>query len=315
MQEQFYQYYRNLGSLMKEILFEYDCRADCLTLTEKDLLKFGLQPVTKNFMKRFHNGEWPELQAQILPLFEEGVEQKQTEMTKEIKLQFPDETSRWYRVTIAGVWDSKGKFTHLIGRAQNIDREFEEKERLTKLAQQDALTGLYNKGATERLCSEYFRNEKGNRFGALLMIDVDNFKFINDNYGHQYGDNTLKEFSRILKELFQPEDVLGRIGGDEFIALAKNIQDRTQAGELAENILKAFGSVPEGPSRNFSGSVGIAFFPEDGADYAVLYHKADCALYAVKHSGKCGYKFYHDSMDTTGEVLTSISSNIDFDRK
>lgn len=315
MQEQFYQYYRNLGSLMKEILFEYDCRADCLTLTEKDLLKFGLQPVTKNFMKRFHNGEWPELRAQIVPLIEEGVEKKSTEMTKEMKLQLPDGTNRWYRVTVAGVWDSKGKFTHLIGRAQNIDREFEEKERLTKLAQQDTLTGLYNKGATERLCSEYFSDEEGNRFGALLMIDVDNFKFINDNYGHQCGDNTLKKLSEIMKKLFQTEDVLGRIGGDEFVALAKNVQNKAEAGELAENVIKAFGTVPEEPFQDLSGSIGIAFFPEDGTDYAVLYHKADCALYAVKQSGKCGYRFYDDSMDVIGKNVTSISSNIDSDRQ
>ncbi len=313
MQEQFYQYYRNLGGLMKEILFEYDFRADCLTLTEKDLLQFGLEPVTKNFMKRFQNGEWPEFQAQLAPLFEEGAKLKQTEMTKEIHLQFPDGTNRWYRVTVAVVRDSKENFTHLIGRAQNIDKEFEEKERLTKLAQQDTLTGLYNKGTTERLCSEYFGRKEG-KFGALLMIDVDNFKYINDTYGHQYGDKTLKELSRIMKKLFHPEDILGRIGGDEFIALARNIQNREQAEQLAENILEVFKRALKETSK-LSGSIGIAFYPEDGKDYAVLYHKADCALYAVKHSGKCGYRFYDDSMDIIGKTVTNISTNIDSDCK
>ena len=164
---------------------------------------------------------------------------------------------------------------------------------LLKYAQTDALTGLYNKETTEQLTDELL-SEDENKSHAFLILDVDCFKQINDIYGHAVGDIVLQKFGKLLKGTFREGDILGRIGGDEFGVIMKNIQTKDIAMKKAEELLaktQAY-KIDELKGNNISISIGISTAPQDGDCYMDLYKRADQALYQAKRSGKarvCGY--------------------------
>lgn len=167
----------------------------------------------------------------------------------------------------------------------NIGRKKE--KRLEREATLDSLTGVYNKKTMEtKMVQRMIENERAS--GAMFIIDVDNFKKINDNYGHLTGDRILQHVGNELQSLFRDNDLLGRIGGDEFAAYI-NAEDihriaLTRAQQLCEKIR----------SVDIEGvfvtvSIGIAFYPNDGMDYETLFKCADRALYRQKSKGRDGY--------------------------
>lgn len=164
---------------------------------------------------------------------------------------------------------------------------------LLKYAQTDALTGLYNKETTEQLTDELL-SEDENKYHAFLILDVDCFKQINDIYGHAVGDIVLQKFGKLLKGTFREGDILGRIGGDEFGVIMKNIQTKDIAMKKAGELLaktQAY-KIDELKGNNISISIGISTAPQDGDCYMDLYKRADQALYQAKRSGKarvCNY--------------------------
>lgn len=164
---------------------------------------------------------------------------------------------------------------------------------LLKYAQTDALTGLYNKETTKLLTDELLSKDKEG-IHAFLILDMDCFKQINDAYGHAVGDIVLQKFGRLLKNTFREGDILGRIGGDEFVVVMKNIQTKDIAGKKAEELLaKTQGcKIDELKGKTISISIGISTAPQDGDCYMDLYKRADQALYQAKRSGKgrvCNY--------------------------
>lgn len=166
-------------------------------------------------------------------------------------------------------------------------------EELIKHAQIDALTGLYNKETTELLTDEILQTDPEVSH-AFLILDMDCFKQINDVYGHVVGDIILKKFGRLLKNIFRSEDIVGRIGGDEFVVLMKNVKSKETATTKAEELLTAAKetSFEELKGKNISISIGISLSPKDGDCYMDLYKRADQALYQAKRSGKsrvCNY--------------------------
>lgn len=162
---------------------------------------------------------------------------------------------------------------------------------LKHAAQTDALTGAYNKKNTEEKINRLFHNPADKGRHAFLIMDIDNFKHINDTYGHAVGDSVLKEFGKLLQNYFRDSDIIGRIGGDEFVVLMQGIEDITVAQERARILGQEVNthSFPGYPER-LSISIGIALSPDCGKSYMDLYQCADHALYEIKHSGKnsCG---------------------------
>ena len=142
---------------------------------------------------------------------------------------------------------------------------------------------------------EYIKSiltNENDRQHALFMLDIDNFKSLNDTLGHQAGDKFLIEFAKELKNHFRESDIVGRIGGDEFFALMRNVTELDQIKRKAEDILEIIQeTAAEFPQVKLGGSIGISLYPKDGTQLDALYAKSDSALYTAKRNGKNAFVF------------------------
>ena len=183
----------------------------------------------------------------------------------------------------------------LVRRIQNVLRNSNKIRGLKQAVDVDALTGLLNKTASQRKISESCRKHPG----ALMIIDLDSFKLINDLYGHDVGDKILIRFAELIKETMNASDLAGRMGGDVFVVFCQDIQDESKVVEksvfLNEKISAAAKEII-GKDINvpFGASMGAVFSPSDGTDFSILYKKADRALYEAKQTGNHSCSFYGD---------------------
>jgi len=183
-------------------------------------------------------------------------------------------------------------FNDMIDTVQRLmEKEKERSELLLEKSIHDQLTGLYNKSATEELISDYLDNEGKDGTHALFILDIDDFKNINDNLGHYTGDIVLAETAKALKHVSGTDGIAGRIGGDEFMVFFKDISGNDFIKEKAEEILESFkeaGKHVHGAGE-ISCSIGCSRYPFDADNFEDLYKSADRALYETKHRGKHGY--------------------------
>jgi len=193
------------------------------------------------------------------------------------------------------VYDEDGRISGIIALINNITDYQLLKMELEKRARTDALTGLLNKSAAQELIRMIMANyrKEGER-SALLMIDADRFKDINDTFGHAEGDKVLAEVGRIIKNSCRAADVAGRIGGDEFIIFMRSIVEPENACMLADRLQLQVGHAFEGTALagRVSLSIGIALCPEHGERFEALFKAADTALYLVKSRGRGAYRVY-----------------------
>lgn len=163
-----------------------------------------------------------------------------------------------------------------------------ENKYLIHLSEIDPLTSVFNKETTQKLIDQKLKNHE---HFCFLILDVDDFKSVNDNYGHAVGDKVLKNLSDLFKNHFRQTDIVGRIGGDEFIIL---IEDEHIAESRIQSLLKKVNALKIEELQDFklSTSVGMAFAPSNGTTFMELYRHADHALYQTKRTGKNNYKIY-----------------------
>lgn len=204
---------------------------------------------------------------------------------------------RWYRANIVSIMGKEGYVSHVIGHIIDIHEDKLKEIELQLRADHDGLTGLMNKKATEELIQNILPKYEGtDNEGALLIFDTDNFKGVNDTYGHSMGDHVLATIGEIIRNNFKGMDVTGRIGGDEFMVFANNIGNSENASRLAkrveEQVMHAFDG--EDVEGKVSMSIGIAMFPSAGKDFKTLYKHADEALYFVKEHGKANWNLYSE---------------------
>lgn len=173
-----------------------------------------------------------------------------------------------------------------------------QKSELKQKADTDLLTGLTNKAATIRQIKEYIAQNPGG-MGVLFIIDIDNFKKINDTMGHAFGDEVLKELGHQLRGMFRAMDVVGRFGGDEFIVFMWDVKEATAIKKNADRLRDFFRNFKAGEYVKYSvtASVGAAVYSSDGKDFETLFQAADKAAYMVKKKGKNDLAFYEDVKD------------------
>ena len=181
--------------------------------------------------------------------------------------------------------------------AERLEQKTREVSDIKNKSCQDALTGLWNRVYTEAAVNKMIAQEAK---GTLMMIDLDNFKAINDNYGHIEGDRVLKMFADTLRDFSGEEDILCRIGGDEFVVFYKDLTSKSEIGSRAADIISDLCDKLERCKfeTNSAVSIGIAQAPEDAAEFNRLYNCADKALYYVKQNGKNSYHFFSDKLQT-----------------
>lgn len=169
-----------------------------------------------------------------------------------------------------------------------------DRRRLMQKAEEDPLTGLLNKESTARSITDWLNEERCKGFQVLLMVDLDHFKEINDTYGHATGDLVLKKAAQVLRGVFRETDIVGRVGGDEFMVFLKNVGNP----EVVQRLMSTLNSriravkVDDLPEETLSCSIGAAFYPRHGKDFTLLYENADRALYEAKRAGRNGHAVF-----------------------
>lgn len=207
--------------------------------------------------------------------------------------------SIWWMVSGHPKLDADGNFLGYRGSAKDVTVEYERTLVDTRLAEYDSLTGLANRHRmTRKLDATLSAFKEAKRSVALLMLDLDRFKAVNDTLGHQAGDTLLKMVAQRLTTLVGPRGEIGRLGGDEFQILLPDVDDRGKLGELAEKIVQMLSRpYPMGDKHAVIGaSVGIAIAPYDGIEREELVRNADLALYAAKNGGRGQFRFYTDDL-------------------
>jgi diguanylate cyclase (GGDEF)-like protein len=176
------------------------------------------------------------------------------------------------------------------------ERKKMESDRIQALEKQDTLTKLYNKEYSKRIIEGFLETAEPESRHALMIVDIDNFDTVNENLGYIFGDTVLVNIADSLRKIFYDTDIAGRIGGDEFLIFLKNVQEIELLKEKAEEIYSVFRGTYTGEDRSYqmSCSIGIAVFPEDGADYMQLFLKADAALMKTRETRNNFYSFYQE---------------------
>ncbi len=187
---------------------------------------------------------------------------------------------------------------YFVGIVRDISDRKKAEEKIRRMAHFDQLTGLANRNLLyDRLGQALAQSRRHKQPLALLFLDLDGFKPVNDRYGHDIGDMLLKEIAARLRGCVREVDTVARVGGDEFVIVLNEIGNRENAAKAAEKILSAIAQpyILAGKTCQVSGSIGITMAPEDGTDIDTLLKKADDAMYMAKQSGKNYYRLYDDS--------------------
>ncbi|MEG2087833.1 MAG: diguanylate cyclase [Angelakisella sp.] len=280
----------------QNIVFEWNPVDNTIVHSKMYQKKFGVAPITTDFPKSVLDGRviHEEDEKTFLNIYRR-IERGDHFSTDEIRIQKADGSFLWCRVSATAVRDSQNKLIRVVGIIEDIDDTKRELQELTEIAQHDALTNLYNKMTTTCLVEKRLLTAAG---AVLLVVDIDDFKHINDTLGHAMGDAALVEISNRLKRLFRASDIVGRVGGDEFVVFLEGLGQGYDLQKKLDDIIVAFQKPFEkdGLECSISCSIGAARFPGDGSTFAELFHKADTALYYVKQHGKNAVVIYRAEM-------------------
>lgn len=287
--------YRIATELSNDVLFEYHIRTDGMIHTDKYKDLFGQDPIIPNYKQSCEDRrEWvyPDDWGVFLEFCEELSEGKNM-IEAQFRIRNLAGEYIWCQVMGKTIYDDYKSPIRVIGKIVNVDIQKRELEALEYKATRDPLTGVFNKEVTIKKIDQFLK-ENPEGMHMLMLVDFDDFKGINDNYGHLMGDKVLIHVINRIKESFHGDEIIGRIGGDEFVVFAGNIARLEDIKEKAATVKNALDTTYSyGDSEiKISGSVGAAIYPDAGTVYEQLMTHADQALYQVKEHGKNSYLLY-----------------------
>ncbi len=287
--------YRIATEISKDILFEYHIQKDEMIFTDKFRELFGYNSLIYDFYSRselrrntIHPDDW----GIYLELCEE-LRQGKSIIEAEFRIKGKLNEFIWCQLMGKTIYDDDKNPLRIIGKLVNIDTQKRELEALEYKATRDPLTGVYNKEITIKKIDKFISGSK-NGLHVLMFVDFDDFKKINDTYGHLPGDKVLVHVIGCIKDRFHDGEIIGRIGGDEFVVFIGNITDIDEVLHKAKLLKEALDTVyiNNEQSIKISASIGIAIYPEAGHHYEQLIFHADQALYEVKEQGKNDFMVY-----------------------
>ncbi len=222
---------------------------------------------------------------------------------------------RPYYISVSAepIFDGNRSFIGYRGVSREITEQKIAEERIQHLATHDSLTGLPNRVMFSHLVSTAIASaHRYQRQCAVLFIDLDRFKFVNDSLGHEAGDQLLKAISKRYKKALRASDVVARLGGDEFVVLIQDMQQSSQVATVARKLLSA-ATRPvalAGRDCHVTASIGIAVYPQDGDDEQALMKNADIAMYYAKDEGKNNYQFYSSDIRAQSLERLALETNL-----
>lgn len=292
--------------------FEWDLERDRTVLIGELPQMLGLNKgCLEEFRCIFSNWVHPQDRKTVNDAIDASLSRKES-----IKCEFrafcdEDKVSNYF-LHAEAICDQSGKLLKLMGTVQDISERKVYEEKIRRLAYYDLLTGLPNRAYFKEYCCKLLESmARAKRKAAVLFLDLDEFKRINDTLGHEAGDQLLKLVAQRLQKILRvsdfkarcseigPEDIISRLGGDEFILILPDVNSVNDAGKLASRILKEISTSYKVASHEIfvTGSIGISIYPEDGADMEALIKNADTAMYSAKTGGKNRWHFYSSKMN------------------
>lgn len=301
-----------------DIIFEWDICADTLLFSQNWRKKFGYKAIGQKISdriplsKNIHPDDVPAF-VKIMKDTATGVPYSEVEF----RIRNTEGAYLWCRIRATTQYDENKRPIKAVGVIVDIDREKRQQQALLDQAQRDALTGLYNKATVNALVEQRMQGKMPDEIQALLIIDIDYFKRVNDTYGHLCGDSLLSDVAAALKLHTRSTDVAGRIGGDEFLIYLPEVASEAAVRKKVEILLSSLQLLtPEIGAPPISCSIGVAIFPRGSIDYYALYKCADQALYHQKSNGRGGFSIYQPSlggMPPCGMAPTAVGSEIGSD--
>ena len=207
----------------------------------------------------------------------------------------------------------KGDITHIVWTAENNTELHDAHETISKLAYFDTLTGLPNRTLYHDRFEQAINAARRHKTQiAVLYLDLDNFKAINDSWGHDFGDLLLKHVAQLLKSAVREMDTVSRLSGDEFSIVINDVKNNLDVIHVAEHILHKLGqkTVIEHREMNITTSIGISIFPHDGDDAKTLLKNADMAMYHAKEKGKNNYQFFEAFLNVNAQQRLEMESRL-----
>ena len=269
-------------------------RADLLGRTPREFMPLGESRALD---------EWFERNAQAGQPFRDLVHRSITKSGKVI----------WQQVSGTPVRDAAGRITGFRGTGADVTARKQAEERIQHLATRDALTGLPNRALlADRAGQAILAAARSRGMLAVLLIDLDRFKLVNDSMGHRAGDALLRAVAERLQNTLRRDDTLARLGGDEFVLVwdgLKTAQDAALVAQRVQAILQRPFTV-EGRALNVTACVGVAIYPEDGRDFSELLKNADTALYDAKEAGRDAFRFFSPALHTRAVERLALESDL-----
>lgn len=206
----------------------------------------------------------------------------------------------WNELSISPVRNEAGSVTHFVGIFNDVTERMRYQEEIEHHATHDTLTGLANRNLlADRLGQAMGYARRSGRLVAVLLLNIDRFKVINDSLGHGFGDTLLKMLAQRLASCVRESDTIARLGGDEFVIILAEVAQADDVAPVARKIIETL-TLPlemDGQEIFTTASIGISLYPRDGADQEILLKNADTAMYRVKESGRNAYRFYTEDMN------------------
>lgn len=276
--------YMRLCELVGEVVCEYKYSTDLLSVSGTNSLGFFSKTSYEHFRSDYPASctELPTTEQALARLLKD-------EPDDEVRLLcvLPDQKKRWLCINHQVVKNKNKTNAFLICKITDVTDEMNALESLTTKAQTDNLTGLYNVATFRSLVCGHLKDSAPHSRGMFIILDIDNFKGINDSFGHFEGDVVLARVAGALRSTFRDNDYVGRLGGDEFVAFSPGLCDNFLIAEKCRSIMTSCASISE--KITVTVSIGAVKFEGD-VDFEKLYKQADRCLYRVKQSGRNGYE-------------------------
>lgn len=282
--------YRVLLENMDALFFEWDLTDNTLVCSQGWQERMGYTPT----LAEVESGGIVDVnEALSFAGFLESVRGGLSHGEEEYRMRHLDNSIFWCRVRLTGIRDQQGNVRRIMGLIEDIDTQKKREVQLMNQASRDSLTNLYNKKATEEQITFILKNERRETCcHGFFLLDIDDFKGINDTYGHGVGDQVLLDIADCLLRLFRTSDIVGRIGGDEFAVFLRNTNTREDILKRARELIADFRRIPVTEGQYVSCSLGVVVAENSEKDFESLYSHADDAMYEAKRKGKNQYAVY-----------------------